>query len=684
MKYALLSLLACLFLYNSNAQTPQYHWMNQLGGVDDDFGGYISTDKKGNVYTVSSISGSSSFNPGRTDEFKFVKSTSTAIKNLLITKVNSVSNLLWSKRFDGNINPYSVSTDSHSNIIVSGIFNNTADFDPSTSVFNLTAKGGSSDIFILKLDENGNFIWAGSIGSKFAEEPYTIVTDKNDRIALAFYFRDTIDVDMSIAGVYSLIPTSSIESAVVKYDSNGKLLWAHHLKDINPNALSFDSSGNLYSAGYFTGTKDFDFGTSIFNMTTTGAATSGDCYVLKEDTAGKFLWAKSFGEFINRDYADCIVVDKSQNVIVVGNYGGGNGDLDPGPGVVNLVGNTNYILKLNNAGNYIWAKGINGGIYPFDFISIGVDDSNSLYTTGSFSTNVDFDPGAGVSMLSPYVSTGNFILKLDSVGLFKWVNQIQNTSLFRINSLNVLGKGNIYLGGEFSLKADFDLTTSTKIDSAVGNSDVFTLKLSRCLLNNSISLNECKYFDYAGHRFDSSELVDVLFVTAAGCDSVVTVNMMVKTVNDTISAAGSVMTAKSTTATSYQWVNCPSYSAIAGATSASFTATVTGNYALIITENGCTDTSDCINVIGLGISEKGNKLAVSIYPNPSKDVFHLQFAQPTAATIVLSSIEGKQLFTQTMNGTSQAIDLSSYAAGVYFLTIRNQDGVQAITKLVKY
>jgi hypothetical protein len=563
MKHSLLSLLACLFLYNSNSQTPQYHWMNKLGGAGSDVDGYVTIDSKGNVYTVSTIFSTSFFKPNSPKEVEFTKTTSAASSNLIITKVDAVSNLIWSKQIGANVLPTSSFTDSRNNLVIAGTYYNTVDFDPGVGVFNLTAKA-SFDIFILKLDENGNFLWAGSIGSKSAEQPYSIVTDKNDNIALICEFRDTLDVDIS-TGVYNLIPTSSIERAVLKLDSNGKFLWVHHLKDINPNALSFDSSGNLYSTGYFLGTKDFDFGTGTFNMTTTGAATSGDCYTLKEDTVGKFLWAKSFGEFINRDYAYCITIDKSENVLVAGRCGGGNSDFDPGPGVANLVGNSAFILKLDKSGNYIWAKGINGGTFPFQFWSVGVDDSNQVYTCGEFDGNIDFDPGVGTAYLKSIGSTGGFILNLDSNGAFNWANQLLCTGGVSIRSMMVSKLGNLYLGGDFTLKTDFDPGLGTKIDSSLGYADVFTLKLSRCLLKNSISLNECKYFDYAGHRFDSSERVDVLFVTAAGCDSVVTVDMILKKVNDTISAAGAVITAKSTTATSYQWVNCPSYSAIAGA-----------------------------------------------------------------------------------------------------------------------
>lgn len=672
-------LLLCNITY---AQIPQYHWLNQLGGVGNDRGGYVAYDSKGSVYTASSTGTSTSFKPGTIKEIEFLKTTSILESDLIITKVNEVGNFLWAKQI-GKVIPMSICIDNRDNIVIVGIYEGTVDFNPGSGIFNLTEKG-NGDVFILKLDKNGDFVWAGSIGGKGIESVVSIITDKMDNLAFICQFNDTIDLDISTAGVYNVLPTSGYESVALKLDSNGKFIWAHHLKDINPIALSFDSSGNLYSTGYFLGTKDFDFGTGVFNMTTTGAATSGDGYVLKEDTAGKFLWAKSFGEFINRDNPSCIKVDKNDNVIVGGNCGGGNSDFDPGPGVTNLIGNTDFILKLSNAGNFIWAKGINGGIYPFNFTAIGVDDSNRVYTCGNFDATVDFDPSAGAAFLSSLAATDGFILQLDSNGLFKWVSQLQCTGSLYPSSMHVAKNGNLFLGGTFTLKADFDPGLSSKVDSSVGNNDVFTLKLSRCLINNSISFSECKYYNFAGYRFDSSEVIDFLFNSKDGCDSVVTVNMAIKSVNDTVSVSGSVLSAKSTTATSYQWVNCPTYSAIAGATASTYTAGISGNYALIITENGCTDTSACVSVVGLSIQESHHKALITISPNPSKGIFRLTLPSEMKGILEIRSIEGRILQSQPLSSKDEVIDLTSYSSGVYFLRINGNDGTQQVEKLIKY
>jgi hypothetical protein len=273
---------------------------------------------------------------------------------------------------------------------------------------------------------------------------------------------------------------------------------------------------------------------------------------------------------------------------------------------------------------------------------------------------------------------------LDSLGLFNWVTQFPSTGGVSINSLKVTPKGNLFLGGVFSLKTDFDPNTTSRIDSAVGNADVFTLKLSRCLLNNSISLNECKYFNYAGYRFDSSEKVDFLFNSVAGCDSVVTVDMTIKKVNDTISVSGSMVSAKSTSASSYQWVNCPSYSPVIGATTSSFTATNSGSYALIITENGCTDTSACVSVVGLSIQEAQQSEAISISPNPSKGMFNLSLPSELKGQLEIKSIDGKILYSELISSTKLTIDLSNYSSGLYILNITDSKGKKIVEKLMKY
>ena len=90
-----------------------------------------------------------------------------------------------------------------------------------------------------------------------------------------------------------------------------------------------------------------------------------------------------------------------------------------------------------------------------------------------------------------------------------------------------------------------------------------------------------------------------------GCDSLITLNLTVNTPNTSVTQAGANLTSNATSAT-YQWLVCPGFTPIVGETNQSFTASANGDYAVAVTENGCTDTSACYTVIGIGIQEINN------------------------------------------------------------------------------
>lgn len=117
----------------------------------------------------------------------------------------------------------------------------------------------------------------------------------------------------------------------------------------------------------------------------------------------------------------------------------------------------------------------------------------------------------------------------------------------------------------------------------------------------------------------------------------------------------------------YEWINCATSDIIPAETSQTFSATVNGSYAAIVTLNGCTDTSDCIvidNIVGL----HENKVdAIQVYPNPTKDFVTILMSEATA-NIEILDIQGKVLESVSiLNG--EIINFSNYEPGVYFFRI---------------
>ncbi|MDP6912257.1 MAG: SBBP repeat-containing protein, partial [Acidimicrobiales bacterium] len=154
----------------------------------------------------------------------------------------------------------------------------------------------------------------------------------------------------------------------------------------NPHGYSVvvDSSGNIYTTGRFGSagsgneTVDFDPGPGTANLTPNGGGY--DAFVSKLDSSGNYVWAKSFGDSGN-DSGAWVAVDSSGNVYTTGSFGVGPVDFDPGSGTDSRTSNgvlqDVYVLKLDSAGDYVWAKNF-GDTNPDYGYSVAVDSSGNV------------------------------------------------------------------------------------------------------------------------------------------------------------------------------------------------------------------------------------------------------------------------------------------------------------------
>jgi gliding motility-associated-like protein len=141
-----------------------------------------------------------------------------------------------------------------------------------------------------------------------------------------------------------------------------------------------------------------------------------------------------------------------------------------------------FVEKLDENGNYLWAKFIGGdsaSVFPND---IALDSNNNPYITGFFYDAIDFNPGVEDYFLTPIDSaTGMFILKLDTTGNFDWAKCMGGKDYYSIAySIALDPLNNIYTTGVFSDTVDFDPGTGVFNLTNVGNADIFIQKLSQC------------------------------------------------------------------------------------------------------------------------------------------------------------------------------------------------------------
>lgn len=614
-----LTFTACL-LAASTLYAQKFEWAKSFGAIKQDKGASISVDAFGNVYTTGSFGSTVDFDPSIP---AVANLTASGLQDIFIHKLDHAGNFLWVKSFGGNVSDegLSITVDAVGNTYTTGYFQGIVDFDPGPATYNLTS-GWNTDIFVLKLDSSGNFLWAKSFGGGPEERGTSITVDTTGNVYITGSFKGTVDFDPG-AATNNLTATGTADVFILKLDTSGNFIWAKSIGGnsiVNATSISIDTLGNVYTVGLFLGTADFDPGAASTNLTSAGMA---DIFVVKLDASGNLIWVKSFGGS-SHDVGFSITVDAHGSVYTTGTFEG-TADFDPGPATFNLtsVGLTDfYILKLDSSGIFMWATSFGTNLQDFA-LSINHDDSGNIYTTGLFSGTVDFDPGPAINNLTPVGQSDIFLQKLDASGNFIWAKSFGGSGSGCIAySITLDPLGNIYTTGLFENTGDFDPGTGVEILRSRGGQDVFIQKMSPCSVDMSTS------------------------------------------------TSGVTITANNTAAT-YQWLNCDSnYAAIAGEIGQSFTATVNGNYAVEITENGCVDTSACVAITSVGMTENTLSESIHVFPNPSAGTFTIDLGSTVeSAQITITDVTGRIVESSNHNATSSVQITLNEPSGIYFIEV---------------
>lgn len=234
-------------------------------------------------------------------------------------------------------------------------------------------------------------------------------------------------------------------------------------------------------------------------------------------------------------------------------------------------------------------------------------------------------------------------------------------------------------------------TTGTYMDTIanmMGCDSVMTINLT---LNSptasAISATICNGSTYtapSGATYNTAGTYVDFIANTQGCDSVITITLAVTTVNTAFTDNGLGLCTAAASGATYQWATCtPNFAIISGATSQTYQATVTGNYAVIVTENSCTDTSACQQVIISGVEENAFANNIKMFPNPTNGNYTIDLGSSFSDVVItVTDLTGRVIATEREKA-AQIINMNmEEPQGVYVVTIKANDK-QAVLRLIK-
>lgn len=742
----------------------QFVWAHSIGGKRYEFCKSIAFDQYQNIYMVGNYSDTVDFDPD-TGVYELISETNSlgSSYDAFILKMDSSGKFMWAGSVGGPQADYanSVAVDTAGNAYIAGTYRETADFNPGGWVNNMSSRLWSQDVFVLKLDSAGNYVWAKSMGGTTSgDDSHSIALDRFGNVYTIGEFRGTADFDPS-GSTANITSGGSSDSFIQKMDASGNYIWAKSIRGSNSNyglSITTDNAGNVYGAGNFYSSADFDPSSAV--QTINGVGT--EAYILKLDAGGNYVWAQSMGGN-NSDIAYGVMTDAKDDVYITGIFKD-TADFAPDTATSELISNGNYdvfVMKLHQCQStsvdvitacdtYTWIDGVTytvsnntakdtlinaEGCDSIVTLDLTINYSNSsidtvvacdaftwidgvTYTT---STNVITDTLMNAtgcdSVITLNLTVHNSNAVIDTIaacGSYTWINGVTYTAsnnAAKDTLTNILGCDSIvtldltihqptsfidtveacdaftWIDG-ITYTSNTDTATFT-LTNAHGCDSLVSLDLT-ILHSDAIgdTVTACQSYTWInGVTYTAStDNARYTLTNAAGCDSVITLYLILKKVNTGITVNEPELEAKSSSASAYQWLDCDqNYAVIPGETNKTFRPATNGLYSVEVTQNGCVDTSECVAINTVGITQQTQLSEYLLYPNPTRGQVYLKAQQSGTYEIEVLDITGKiveRRLTSLHSGDPQSLDLGNMDSGLYFFRVLKQGALVKATRLV--
>ncbi len=639
-------------------QTGAYQWSGKLGGSSSETVNAVAIDAAGNYYVTGSFGGTADFNPsGGVSN----TATSAGANDIFVAKYSPSGAYQWVKRAGGSVNDvgYGIKVSADGTVYVVGYYTETVDFDPGSGTHNLPGTGNFQNVFIWKLRSDGSFVDAEAIAGPSNEQAYALEMRGSEVLVVGQFF-GTVDFDPG-AGTSNLVSAGGDDAFVVYMDtldlSYNAAMHAGGTGNDSYQAISVDALGHVWLLGNFSGTADLDPTANIDNHTSAG---STDIVFSRVRANGTYAYTKTFGG-TGLDEGKGIVAHPNGNAYALGKYSN-TVDWDPGVGTLNntAAGSTDiFVIALDSTGSYVGHNCF--GATQADFgVGIAVSATGTLALTGNFGDLVDFGVGSSFP-LTTHGSDDAFVMIAIP---YQCVSPDLPNPQALSSNLCIGSSTKAYVANLPSLggAAQWQWYTGSCGGTAIGQGDTLPL---------TPTATETYFVRGEGGC-----------ISNPGLCGQVTVNVSTTQPNVAVTLNGNTLSATQSGAT-YQWIDCNNGNQpISGATSQSFTPSVSGSYACSLGMGVCLDTSICTTVTITDINP-GAIPGLRLYPNPVQDRLVIDASQVSDIDrIEVYNLVGQWVAQVQLSTAVQHLDMSSLPAGVYTVKVFAAELVQGI-KIVK-
>jgi hypothetical protein len=351
---------------------------------------------------------------------------------------------------------YAVEAEDSGLVIVTGAFEDSVDFNPGDDS-ELLESEGLTDAFLSAFDATGDFKWTLGWGGADDDAGHGAGFDSSGNVYVSGTFSGLVDFDPG-DGSEPVNVSDATNVFLSKFDPAATFGWVDHWGQYADlcAGLAVDESGNSHVAG------------TLSEFTYKGG------FIRKESTDGSPDWLAEFGEDGSPLYVYDIAIDDSGSVFLTGSF---VETIDFDPGVLSDEHTSEgfqdiYLMKLNPYGDFLWAATW-GGDWSDKGFGVATDSYGNVYVSGEFTGTVDFDPGPSVESHSAIDGTDAFLCRFDPMGNFIWARTwggIDFDSAYRVAADD---SANIYVTGQFQDEVDFNPGLSTDNQASNGSSDIF-------------------------------------------------------------------------------------------------------------------------------------------------------------------------------------------------------------------